>query len=105
MDAFVALGLIAKTETRTGMGVRQTVDGTARTVYGQLGSVSAKENFDGVVAGFKPSCKVTLKDARDYAGEDECIMDDQHYEIYRTYLLKDGGIELYLQRRAGVIGR
>lgn len=105
MDSYETLKLIAETETVTGPGVIKTTPGTGRNVFCAVGSVSASENFNGVTAGFRPSKKAVLRDSRDYAGERLCELNGEKYEIYRTYLTNNGGIELYLQRRAGVSGR
>ena len=45
---------------------------------------------------------VFLRDRADYEGESVAEIDGVRYEIYRTYLTNDGGIELYLKKSAGV---
>lgn len=99
MDRSVEFTLLAKTRQKNAIGVyEETI--TERTVYGQVGSVSASEFFAGGQAGFKPEYRVTMF-APDYEGEDSCRIGDETFTIYRTYLARTDVIELYLERRAG----
>lgn len=99
MDKSVEFTLLAKTRQKNAIGVyEETV--TERTVYGQVGSVSASEFFAGGQAGFKPEYRVRMF-APDYEGEDSCKIGDETFSIYRTYLARTDEIELYLERRAG----
>lgn len=99
MDKSVEFTLLAKTRQKNAIGVyEETI--TERTVYGQVGSVSASEFFAGGQAGFKPEYRVTMF-APDYEGEDSCRIGDETFTIYRTYLARTDVIELYLERRAG----
>ena len=99
MDKSVEFTLLAKTRQKNAIGVyEETI--TERTVYGQVGSVSASEFFAGGQAGFKPEYRVTMF-APDYEGEDSCRIGDETFTIYRTYLARTDVLELYLERRAG----
>ena len=99
MDRSAEITLLAKTRQKNAIGVyEETI--TERTVYGQIGSVSASEFFAGGQAGFKPEYRVTMF-APDYEGEDSCRIGDETFTIYRTYLARTDVIELYLERRAG----
>lgn len=99
MDRSAEITLLAKTRQKNAIGVyEETI--TERTVYGQVGSVSASEFFAGGQAGFKPEYRVTMF-APDYEGEDSCRIGDETFTIYRTYLARTDVIELYLERRAG----
>ncbi|WP_167849942.1 hypothetical protein [Galactobacillus timonensis] len=44
---------------------------------------------------------LTLACADDYNGEPYAVINGERYHIYRTFETKSGGIELYLERRAG----
>lgn len=97
------LTLIGSKTSTTGLGVQITKGGARRQVFCEISSVSASENFGGVQAGFKPVLRAKLADRLDYGGEELCEYEGTAYEIYRTYATGNtGGIELYLQRRAGV---
>ena len=99
MDRSAEITLLAKTRQKNAIGVyEETI--TERTVYGQVGSVSASEFFAGGQAGFKPEYRVTMF-APDYEGEDSCRIGDETFTIYRTYLARTDVLELYLERRAG----
>lgn len=99
MDRSAEITLLAKTRQKNAIGVyEETI--TERTVYGQVGSVSASEFFAGGQAGFKPEYRVTMF-APDYEGEDSCRIGYETFTIYRTYLARTDVIELYLERRAG----
>lgn len=99
MDRSAEITLLAKTRQKNAIGVyEETI--TERTVFGQIGSVSASEFFAGGQAGFKPEYRVTMF-APDYDGEDSCRIGDETFTIYRTYLARTDVIELYLERRAG----
>ena len=99
MDRSAEITLLAKTRQKNAIGVyEETI--TERTVYGQVGSVSASEFFAGGQAGFKPEYRVTMF-APDYEGEDSCRIGDETFTIYRTYIARTDVIELYLERRAG----
>lgn len=99
MDRSAEITLLAKTRQKNAIGVYEEMI-TERTVYGQVGSVSASEFFAGGQAGFKPEYRVTMF-APDYEGEDSCRIGDETFTIYRTYLARTDVIELYLERRAG----
>lgn len=73
-----------------------------REVFCDKTSVSASEWFDAGRKGLKPAYRVTMF-APDYEGEETVELDGVLYDVYRTYQSKDDEIELYLERKAGVV--
>lgn len=52
--------------------------------------------------GLRPTMMIRIRDELDYKGQEIVEVDGIRYAVYRTYLLDDGGIELYLQKEDGV---
>lgn len=73
---------------------------TKRSVLCQIGSVSAQEFFEAGRSGMKAQFRVSMF-APDYAGETTVEYNGQRYGVYRTYLVKEDTIELYLEGKAG----
>lgn len=73
---------------------------TQRRIYVQVTSVSASEFFEGGRNGLNPELRFTTN-RFDYRGEDEIFYNGRKYKIYRTFIKKDDGIELYAERRQG----
>lgn len=81
---------------------RQVARETKKAVFCDVGSVSMDEMVEAGRIGFKPKYKLTLF-RYDYNGEPEAELDGQRYRIYRTYLGRGETIELYLEKKAGVL--
>lgn len=72
-----------------------------RTVTGTRGPITRAEFTSAGLLGITPSLTVTLACADDYEGEPYAIIDGERFHVYRTYETESGGIELYLEKRAG----
>ena len=75
---------------------------TKRAVFCDVGSISMDEMVEAGKIGFKPKYKLTLF-RYDYNGEPEAELDGQRYRIYRTYFGRGETVELYLEKKAGVL--
>lgn len=102
MDRFIEIDLVKITYTTDEIGQQVGEEETIRAVGGALYSASRQEWQAAAQAGLNPECMVFLRDRADYEGESVAEIDGARYEIYRTYLTNDGGIELYLKKSAGV---
>lgn len=102
MDRFIEIDLIKISYMTDEIGQQVGEEETLRAVGGALFSVTRQEWQAAAQAGLSPECMVLLRDYADYEGEVVAEIDGVRYEIYRTYLTSDGGIELYLKRPAGV---
>ena len=99
MDRSIQFSLISKTREKNEFGLyEETV--TLKSVYGQISSVSASEFFAAGQNGFKPEYRLTMFEP-DYSGEDEVVIGNVIYSVYRTYHARNDMIELYVERRAG----
>lgn len=94
--------LISKTYTVDFIGQRVSAD-IEREIYCDVNSITTTEFINAGQLGLKPEIKVKVW-KNEYHGEDELIIDDVYYSIYRTYVDRDGRIELYVQRRVGENG-
>ena len=72
-----------------------------QTVWCKVSSVSGTEIAAFGQNNIKPSMKVTLW-AAEYADQDEVIVGNSIYGVYRTYRTGMDEIELYLERKGGV---
>lgn len=70
-------------------------------IFGTVESVGQREFFAAAQAGFKAEFKITVW-ASDYDGQAIVEFNNKRYGVYRTYLLSDGHIELYLTSKVGV---
>ena len=70
-------------------------------VFGTVESVGQKEFFAAAQQDFKADFKITVWKS-DYDGQAIAELNGARYSVYRTYLLKDGHIELYLASKVGV---
>lgn len=91
--------LISKTYTVDSIGQKIPTE-TEREIYCDISSVTASEFSDAGQLGFKPEYRVKVWQ-NEYKGEDEIVIADVHYSIYRTYVDRDGRTELYVERRVG----
>lgn len=100
MDRSEVLTLISKTFTTDTMGQKVAVE-TSKTVYCEIDSVTMSEFYEAGKAGLKAEFRATMN-REEYSGEELCALNTVRYGIYRTYMTKNGKIELYLERKTGV---
>lgn len=86
------------TENRTGHGVHEAVTDTARTVMCTVESVRRNEYYDAANAGYRPEYVFKLALAADYQQERLVKFHGQKFRVVRTYLTRDDGIELTVER-------
>lgn len=99
MDRSAPIALIANTRTQDDYGVWRSEE-TARTVFANVKSASAKEFFEGGRNGLNPQFVFTMF-RYDYNGESVVEYDGERYGVYRTYVRGTDTIELYAQRKGG----
>jgi len=90
------IGLI--TENRTGHGVHEAVTDTERTVMCTVESVRRSEYYDALNAGVRPEYVFKLALAADYQNERLVKFHGQKFRVVRTYLTRDDGIEITVER-------
>lgn len=99
MDRSMIFKLLTATRTQNSFGAwTETI--TARTVYGQVTSVSREEFFAGGQNGFKPEYRIVMF-GPDYEGEMRCEIDGVEYSVYRVYRGRTDRVELYVEKRTG----
>ena len=101
MDRSQTIKLIQSTKTQDARGVWQTTE-SAREVFCNVQSVTASEFFEGGRNGLNPEYRITLFFA-DYQGETEVVYKGIAYGVYRTYHAKTDVLELYVERKGGVV--
>ena len=74
---------------------------TRKKVYCNVQSITQTEFFSAGEKGIQPEYKLTVF-SPDYSGENTVEFNGRRYGIYRTYMAKDGVIELYLEYKAGL---
>lgn len=95
------LYLVSSSYTKDEYGVNVPVK-TLRKVYCDVRSVSSAEFFQGGAQGLKPDLRFDMS-VFDYNDEEECVYKDKAYSIYRTYRGTNDTIELYTEKKQGVI--
>jgi hypothetical protein len=80
-------------------GVYDPRQATERMVYCTVQSVGRQEYYAALSAGLQPSLVLKLADMIEYQGELRLMFHDREYQIVRTYMTKDGGIELTIERK------
>lgn len=101
MNGFDELTLIHTEYKVDELGQRVPYD-IGRIVFANVESVTQKEFFEAARSGLQSQYKATLSFAEDYQGEETAEYNGKRYAIYRTFETRAGGIELYLQKEAGV---
>lgn len=91
--------LISKNYTTDSIG-QLIAEETEREVFCDISSVGSSEFLNAGQLGFKPDFRVKIWQ-NEYKGEDEIVVNSVHYTVYRTYIDRDGRIELYVQMRVG----
>lgn len=74
---------------------------TVRTVYCVERSVGQTEAYQAQGVGLNPELKLILAHAFEYQGEKLCAYKGTRYNIIRTYINENDGIELTVQRVDG----
>lgn len=81
-------------------GVGTDPEETRRTVFCVIRSIGQQEAYLAMGQGLNPELKVILPHDFEYEGERLCELGGVPYEILRTYITENDGIELTLQRVA-----
>ena len=80
-------------------GVYDSPQATERMVHCTVQSVGRQEFYAAYNVGLQPTLVLKLADMIEYQGELRLMFHDREYEIVRTYMTKDGGIELTIERK------
>lgn len=88
------------TTNPTPHGVHAAPKMTERTVFCQVSSVGRTEFYQANLAGMSPEYVLKLSDTAEYQGEMELMFRGEKWKIIRTYMTRDGGLELTVQRSA-----
>lgn len=75
-------------------------DSEEKKVYATMRSISGAESSNARLNDIKPSC-MFLMWAAEYDGQHELKCNGLVMTVYRTYMLPNGRIELYTEKRAG----
>ena len=70
-----------------------------RQVFCTVRSVGMREMYEAMAHGLRPEMVICLSHRFEYRGENFVEVDDEEYQIIRTYVTETNGIELTLQRR------
>ena len=100
MDKSTVITLISATYERDDIG-QEVPKEARRDVFCDVMSVGMNEWYEAGRNGFKPDYKFVMN-RFDYEGETEIEYLGKRYGVYRTYLYKTDGIELYVEKKAGV---
>jgi SPP1 family predicted phage head-tail adaptor len=79
-------------------GVHGDRGSSERQVYCEVKSVTRNEYYQAHIAGLQPGYVLKLSIASEYWDETKLRFRDHEYRILRTYITRDGGIELTIQR-------
>lgn len=82
-------------------GVFDAPQYSARTVYCEVKSISQTEAYQARATGLNPEYRLMLSHSFEYQGEKLCNFREIQYEIIRTYMNENDGIELTIQRVRG----
>lgn len=86
------------TDSPRAHGIHDRPESTERMVYCTVQSVGRNEYYAAHNVGLSPSLVLKLADMREYENELKLRFHGQEYRIIRSYMTKDGGIELTVQR-------
>ena len=101
MDRSQTIKLISTTKAQDERGVWKVTE-AAREVFCNVQSVTASEFFEGGRNGLKPEYKFVMFFG-DYNGEQIVVYKGHPYGVYRTYHASTDVLELYAERKAGVV--
>lgn len=93
------LSLITKTYAVDLIGSMTEVE-TSTELYGHIRSVYSTEFASAGENGIKPASIFTIWES-EYNGAEELISNSERYSVYRTYVRRDGRIELYTEKKVG----
>lgn len=82
-------------------GVLDEPEYKPRTVYCEVKSVSQTEAYQARATGLNPEYRLVLSHSFEYKGEKLCEFRNVRYNIIRTYVNENDGIELTVQRVEG----
>lgn len=71
---------------------------TERKVYAVISSVGMRESYHAMANGLRPDYRFKLAISEEYQGEPKLKYNGKLYNIIRTYVTDDGGIELTVER-------
>lgn len=103
MDRSEVITLLSSSRAQNEYGV-WTESPTARDVFCQVDSVTAREFFEGGRNGLNPEFRMTMFFG-DYQGERDLVYKGKAYSVYRTYQGRNDTIELYVERKGGTNGK
>lgn len=86
------------TERESAHGVHATVTRTERMVYCTVRSVTRSEYYTALNAGIATEFVFALAVAEEYQGERRVRYRDGIYDVVRTYMTEEDGIELTVGR-------
>lgn len=90
------IGLV--TETRSAHGVHEAITETVREVLAEIRSVTRSEYYNALNAGIHPEMVFKLTLDADYHDEHFLRYRGLKWRVVRTYLTRDGGIEITAER-------
>lgn len=82
-------------------GVLEPAALTHRTVYCTVRSITQSEAYQAKGIGLNPEYRLVLSHSFEYKGEKLCDFNGVRYEVIRTYMDENDGIELTIQRVQG----
>ncbi len=82
----------------TPRGVNDQPVESERTVYCTVKSVGMRESYEAMAHGLHPEVVFCLTQDFEYQGEKLCLWNGVYYDIVRTYVTEEDGIELTAQR-------
>ena len=86
------------TEGTGARGIFDAPERTERKVFCTVQSVTRSEYYNAHNAGMEPELVIKLRRDKEYQGELSLRFHDKNYSVIRTYVTRDGGIELTIQR-------
>ena len=86
------------TVDKTPHGVHEKREPTERMVYCQVKSIGRTEFYQANLVGMRPEWTLKLSDEAEYQNELTLNFRGERWQIIRTYITEDGGIELVIQR-------
>ena len=103
MDRSDLIRLISQTKAQDENGVWRSRE-TARDVFCNVKSVTAKDFFEGGRNGLNPAYVFTMF-FPEYSGETVVEYNGQRYAVYRVYRKSTDTLELHVQRKGGTNAR
>ena len=100
-DRYCEIKLIPVTKTYGDLREEIVTEGSAKTVFAELSSITRQEFFTAGAAGLKPSLEAIIY-SFEYSDEPIVEIGTKRYSVYRTYLRADDDrVELYLEQKEG----